>query len=64
MWPNVVQLESRRLHLERELQLTREIEAARIPLETTPNPSRARRLRLSTLPRLIDGSLGAARSRS
>jgi hypothetical protein len=51
MWPNVVQLETRRFQLERELQLTREIEAARVRLETTSRPPRAWRLRPPTLPR-------------
>jgi hypothetical protein len=64
MWPNVVQLETRQLQMERELQLTREIAAARMRLETAPSPPRARRLRLPTLPALIDRSLGAAKSRS
>jgi len=64
MWPNVVQLETRQLQMERELQLTRKIEAARVRLETTPSPPKARRLRLPTRPRLIVWSLGAARSRS
>jgi hypothetical protein len=64
MWRNVVQFETRRLQLERELQLTREIEAAQVRLETTPSPRRARRLRLPTLPRLIDRSLGPERTRS
>ena len=61
MWPNVVQFETRHLQIERELQLTHEIEAARVPLETTPSRPRARRLPLPTLPRLIDRSLGAAK---
>jgi hypothetical protein len=63
MWPNVVQLETRQLQLEREFQLTREIEAARVRLETTPSPPRAGRLRLPTLPRM-PWSLGPERSRS
>jgi len=58
MWPNVVQLETRRLQMERELQLTRELEADRVRLETTQSPPSARRLHLPTLPRLIDRSLG------
>lgn len=64
MWPNVVQFETRRLQFDRQLQLTREIDAARARLETNPRPARARRLHLPTLPSLIGRSLGAARSRS
>jgi hypothetical protein len=64
MWPNVVQFETRQLQLERELQLTHVIAAAQVPLKTASIPSRARRLRLPALPRLIDRSLGAAKSRS
>jgi hypothetical protein len=63
MWPNVVQLETRRLQMESELQLTREIEAARARLERTPSPPRARRLRLRTLP-FTPRSLGPERSGS
>jgi hypothetical protein len=63
MWPHVVQFETRRLQTERELQLAREIEAARVRRETTPTPPRARHLRPATRTRLTNWNTRTARSR-
>jgi len=64
MWPQVVQFETRNLQMDRERQLTREIAAAQARHRAAPRPRRARRLRLPTLPRRVDWSIGTARSRS
>jgi hypothetical protein len=64
MYPQVVQLDTRRREIERELQLIRERRRAREGLEGAAGSTGFRSLRLRTLLRSAGWSRSAARSQS
>ena len=64
MYPQVVQFETRRLQMERELQFIRERKRARKSLETAAGSTRFRSLRLRTFLHSAGWSRRAARAQS
>ena len=64
MYPQVVQFDTRRLQMERELQFMRERKRARKSLETAAGSTRIRSLRLRTFFHSAGWNRRAARAQS